>query len=118
MSRTYIASAIPIIFATLMPVIAVAGVSVADLRSYCTSAVEWKSTYCAGYIAGALDTYEIANRVIKVPLFCPDHALDYPEMMAIVRKWFADHPDEANMNAGSVVLEAMSYKFPCEQKKN
>lgn len=86
-------------------------------------------TTCYSYIDGFLQAYSISvktiyrakptnikNEQIKKTMFCLPKGVDAPsthQIILIILKYFKNHPELLNQNAGISVYKALQKTFPC-----
>jgi hypothetical protein len=73
-------------------------------------------SWCEGYISSELEV--IANSPIKGITACIPHQVTLQEGVAIVKQWFANHPDEPPQQpAFLAVARALAEAYPCKKKE-
>lgn len=80
-----------------------------------------ESGYCLGWIAGLTDGIHVAEAVHRVvkpnTIFCPPVGNTYGQMIHIVKKFIADHPEKEHLPTDVVASAALADAFPCEESK-
>ena len=75
------------------------------------------SGMCFGYIAGTLDSFREINRLrLEKPWFCEPPDVTGEQIVAMVRKFLADHPEKLHLQAASLISAMMANTFPCPAK--
>jgi len=78
---------------------------------------EWTRSCGIGrsYVMGVLDTGEaLTERWVFEKRFCkPDH-VDRHQLLVLVRKYMADHPEQMDFAAAGIVYDALTQAYPCE----
>ena len=86
-----------------------------DLYKWCeTNEKEATSVVCTAYVAGFVDGMQIRHVLDEDGhTFCPPKGGGYGQMVLVVRKFMADHPEYLNEHIGTIVGGALSRAFPC-----
>jgi len=67
------------------------------------------------YIMGVFDTAHALNaRWLFEKRFCKPDGLERHELLAIVRKYMHDHPEQMKFAAAGIVYDALTQAYPCE----
>ena len=91
-----------------------------DLLEICKSETEIndkeisKEDKCASYIAGIYDAYFTFNKWgLIADTLCFEDTMKIEDLVNVSIKHIKAKPDELNMQAGSLVLNALVESFPC-----
>jgi hypothetical protein len=78
-----------------------------DLYAYVAS----KPDFANGYILGAHDAAQWRN----VATSCIDHDVKAMQVVDVVKKWLAGHPQVRHKGAVPIVRQAMADAWPCRK---
>ena len=86
-----------------------------QLNSYETHTI----VQCQSYVDGIFETMSLAENVhLKPRGFCaPEQPVQRNELVQIVRKYIADHPETSNERTVILAWLAFSQAFPCDKAK-
>jgi hypothetical protein len=90
-----------------------------DLQRVCNAReVEhvFKPGVCSGYLMASIDLAEGLNEqsLLKAPLFCMPADVSMPQLGDIVTKYIEGHPARKDINASTLVMDALHEKYPCK----
>jgi hypothetical protein len=76
----------------------------------------FKPGVCSGYLMASIDLAEGLNEqsVLKVPLFCMPADVSMPQLQDIVTKYVEGHSTRKDINASTLVMDALHEKYPCK----
>ena len=71
--------------------------------------------YCAGYVAGFVDAYQLVAGVpaSQTAVCLPAGGLENEQYMLVVGKWLREHPNDLHKTARVSVFLALKEAFPC-----
>ncbi len=70
--------------------------------------------YCLAYMTGVLDTIRGADGVgDKKKIFCVPDTVTGQQLLAMLRKYLADHPERLHFAASSLVADMYAEAFHC-----
>jgi hypothetical protein len=85
-----------------------------SIKGLCTSDDLIMKSWCEGFISGELEI--ISNSPVEGITACVPHLVNLPRGIAVVKKWFADHPEEPMAQSASLaVARALAEAYPCEK---
>jgi hypothetical protein len=101
--------------------------SVSGFMEICSSvdkpSAEWKGTdalnfgYCMGWITGFVYGIPQAETYHKIPVesgvICFPEGINYVQMIHVVKKGIADHPEGEHLGTPAIALFALRTAFPC-----
>jgi hypothetical protein len=67
-------------------------------------------TFCAGYVAAVADILGTGKLALRA---CLPGSATLPELIEVIRRYLAEHPDKRAYTAYSVVSYALVQRFPC-----
>jgi len=77
----------------------------------------FQTGYCVGWIAGLTNGIHVAEAMHRVDeknvIFCPPVGNSYAQMIHIVKKFIADHPEKEHVSTGVIAGRALADAFPC-----
>src|SRR6266478_6443637 len=96
--------------------------SAVDKKPTEKSAIElFKSGYCVGWIAGLTNGMHVAEAMHRMGennvLFCAPVGNSYGQMIHIIKKFIADHPEKEHLSTGIIAGAALADAFPCKESK-
>ena len=85
------------------------------LHEDCRASNYFNRGYCGGYVVGIVDTIESlqARGVLPADALCIPDDVTKGQLVDVVGKYLADHPERRNAEAGGLVPEALGKAFPC-----
>ena len=73
---------------------------------------------CIGFIEGAADTHEtLVDSLYIKPIFCLQQNVQSEQLVRIVLKSLAEHPELLNAPASHLVLNSLKEAFPCPESQ-
>ena len=63
---------------------------------------------CTGYVSGVTAAAQLASSVC-----IPSSTVTTTQLTDLVQLWLRDHPETRHHSAGSLVIQALKEKFPC-----
>jgi hypothetical protein len=67
------------------------------------------------YVAGVFDTVDtLSSRWLIEKHFCKPDDVDRNQLVAIVRKYMDDHPEQMDFAAAGIIFDALTQAYPCE----
>jgi Rap1a immunity proteins len=78
-----------------------------DLWTRCSAPSE---PFCAGYVAALADILGTGKLALRA---CLPGSATLPELVEVIRRYLAEHPDRRAYTAYSVVSYALLQRFPC-----
>jgi Rap1a immunity proteins len=81
-----------------------------DLWTRCSGPSE---AFCAGYVAAIADILGTGKLALRA---CLPGSATLPELVEVIRRYLAEHPDERAYTAYSVASYALLQRFPCPAK--
>jgi len=74
---------------------------------------------CIGFIEGAADTHEtLVDSFYIKPIFCLQQNIQSEQLVRIVLKNLAEHPELLNAPASHLVLNSLKEGFPCTESQH
>ncbi|MBX7480957.1 Rap1a/Tai family immunity protein [Qipengyuania qiaonensis] len=71
---------------------------------------------CYGYVAGAVDTFEILQSAKIIDrYYCMPNGVSVEQLAAITVKYLNDNPSERHNIGSSLILKALIQSFPCDR---
>lgn len=68
------------------------------------------------YVMGVFDTgHSLNERWVFEKHFCKPDDVDRSQVLAIVRKYMVDHPEQMDFAAAGIVFDALTQAYPCEK---
>jgi hypothetical protein len=81
----------------------------------------FRTGYCLGWIAGLTKGMHVAEAIHRVggknAIFCPPEGNSYAQMIQIIEKFIADHPEKEHLPKGIIASAALAEAFPCKESK-
>lgn len=81
----------------------------------------FRTGYCIGWTAGLTNGMHVAEAVHRVGekdvIFCPPEGNSYGQIIHIVKKFIADHPEKEHLTTGIIAAAALAEAFPCKDSK-
>jgi hypothetical protein len=80
----------------------------------------YQAGYCLGWIAGLTNGIHVAEAVHRLgdkKIFCPPAGNTYGQMIHIIKKFIADHPEKEHLPTGIIAGSALAEAFPCKENK-
>lgn len=71
------------------------------------------ATYCLAYMTGVLDTIRGLGNTDDRKLFCEPPTVTGQQLLAMLRKYLADHPDRLHFAASSLIADMYTETFHC-----
>ena len=67
------------------------------------------------YIMGVFDTAQsLTERWVFEKHFCKPDDVDRYQLLALVKKYMADHPEQMDFAAAGIIYDALTQAYPCE----
>lgn len=93
-----------------------------DKKATDQSQVElFHSGYCLGWIAGLTNGIHLAEATHRMTepnvIFCPPTGNSYGQMIHIIKKFIAAHPEMEHQSTGTLAGAALAEAFPCKASK-
>jgi hypothetical protein len=90
--------------------------------STATSDVEkFQTGYCLGWISGMVDGMLVAETADGVDrkhgIFCLPVGNTTGQMLRVIRKFIADHPEKEHLSMREIAFAALAVAFPCKDSK-
>jgi Rap1a immunity proteins len=90
--------------------------------STATSEVEkFETGYCVGWVSGLVDGMLVAETAHGVEdkdtIFCLPVGNSTGQMLRIIKKFIADHPEKEHMQMRAIAFAALAVAFPCKDSK-
>jgi hypothetical protein len=79
-----------------------------------------RGQYCIGFVGGVysglnyLEAYNTAHH-LRSPVCLPDDTLRGSQLVRIVNKYLADHPQELNKDQAILAINAFVEAYPCKE---
>jgi hypothetical protein len=70
--------------------------------------------YCLAYMTGVLDTVRGLGNTGDKKIFCEPDAVTGQQLLAMLRKYLADHPERLHFAASSLVSDMYAETFHCD----
>jgi hypothetical protein len=89
-----------------------------DWKDYC-NAPEHTEKYamCLGYFSGSLDGIRLMERTTGAIILCePPAGVTVPQLIAIIRRYLDQHPEQLHFAAASIVPKIVNEAFPCQSR--
>lgn len=79
----------------------------------------FQTGYCTGWVAGFTGGMQVAeaNYQVGEKIYCLPVGNSYGQMIRIIKKFIADHPEMEHLPTGSVAGAALREAFPCKESK-
>lgn len=81
----------------------------------------FQSGYCVGWIAGLTNGMHVAEAMHRISennvIFCAPVGNSYGQMIHIIKKFIADHPEKEHLSTGIIAGAALADAFPCKESK-
>jgi Ssp1 endopeptidase immunity protein Rap1a len=81
----------------------------------------FRSSYCLGWMAGLSNGIHVAEAMHRMTepnvIFCPPTGNSYGQMVHIVKKFIAVHPEMEHLSTGTIAGTALAEAFPCKASK-
>jgi hypothetical protein len=102
-----------------MPNIARADVTGNDLQPNCDGKYGTQgSLYCLSYLTGALDAFRMLDASGHMHLICEPPGVTGEQLLAVLKKYLNDHPEQLHMQGAGLVLAMMNTAFSCPPTSN
>jgi hypothetical protein len=90
------------------------------LKEYCSFYPQHNeaAALCAGYIGGTLDMARGVDKALKLQMACQPKGVTGDQLIAMVIKYLADHPEQLHYDAASLIWEMYTKAFPCSKNSN
>lgn len=87
-----------------------------DWKEYCAADEQTpKYALCVGYLSGTLDGIRLMQRTSGSIILCePPNSVTIPQWVAIIRRYFDQHPEQLHFVAASLVPKIVNSAFPCK----
>jgi hypothetical protein len=67
------------------------------------------------YVAGVFDTgHSLTERWLFQKHFCKPDDVDRKQLIAVVKKYMGDHPEQMEFTAAGIVYDALTGAYPCD----
>jgi hypothetical protein len=100
---------VAVILLTAAPVVAITG---NELRESADLVEKYPGTgsegLFMGYVLGVHET---------LPIFCIPAGVTNRQITEVVSKYLKDHPEELDLSASALVIDAIQTAWPCDEKK-
>jgi hypothetical protein len=70
--------------------------------------------YCLAYMTGVLDTIRGLGNTGDKRIFCEPATVTGQQLLAMLRKYLADHPERLHFAASSLVADMYAETFHCD----
>jgi hypothetical protein len=78
---------------------------------------------CLGYVAGFVDGVNLqtsfaehkTNQKVPKP-FCRPESVEHGQLVSIVLKYIRNHPEDAHLPTGILIIPALGKAYPCPSK--
>jgi hypothetical protein len=89
-----------------------------ELAESCGTTQEQSSALCIGYVIGVADTMSDAGWNADAPTVkaCIPQGVVVGQLVGVVRKYLADHPEQLHAQAMHLVVFALVKAFPCSTR--
>jgi len=81
----------------------------------------FKSGYCSGWATGVVEGVSLSEAQHQIPrgaqLVCAPKGNSPNQMVQIVRKYLADHPEKEHIPMTMIATQALAGAFPCTDQK-
>lgn len=80
----------------------------------------FQSGYCVGWmdgLANGIVVAEIRHNITENEIYCPPVGNSFGQMIHIVKKFIADHPEKEHLSTSLIAGLALNEAFPCSEKK-
>lgn len=114
-SMRYLLAALAVTWLATVP--AHADFSGNDFKEYCEFGLNIpKGALCRGYLIGTLDSIRTLGEDVGHSMFCQPVEAEPEQLIAIVQKYLADHPERLHLRASGLIMNSMIEAFPCPKK--
>jgi hypothetical protein len=81
----------------------------------------YKAGLCLGWITGFTNGIHVGEDMHRVNeknfIFCPPVGNSYAQMVHIIKKFIADHPEIEHKATGAIAGAALGQAFPCKESR-
>ena len=78
----------------------------------------WRGRSCLvgrAYVAGVFDNaHSLTERWLFVKHFCEPDGVGNSELVAVVKKYMGEHPEQMKFTAAGIVYDALTGVYPCD----
>lgn len=106
-------------FLLVLSMSASADVTGIELKQKCDAADRsTPALYCLAYMIGVLDTIRGLGNKGDRKIFCEPSTVTGQQLLAMLRKYLADHPERLHLAASSLVADMYAEAFHCGAPPN